>query len=298
VDGGLIRDETKPEDVNTDYLRNLLTTEISYSISENLIESPRFHHSDSISVRELDPFPILDTIPPPFDPEDVSAMLQDFGTDLLLSLEFFELQNLSEGGNQGISYDNVRNIVLYSSLSSPILQHNKTARIVARLYSATGEQVLQDLLRIDTLIWFTSQSFSSVSASIGDEEDFLFRNTGILLGEKIAAMIAPYWESEERIYYFGTKRVFTEAYLAAYEYNWDEVDSLMMQFADHRNKKLASIALFNRALSIEMQGKPEEALELIIRANQLRSTIHTRNYVRTLQERVKSKKSIDKQIAN
>ena len=298
VDSGFSQDDPSPENINADYLRNLLTTEISYSISENLIESPRFHHSESISVRELDPFPMTDNIPPPFDPNDVSVMMEDFETDLLLSLEFFELQNLSNSDNQGISFDSDRNIVLFSSLSSPVYQHNNTTRIVARLYSVSGEQVLQDLILIDTLVWFTSHSFSSAPGEVGEEEDFVFRNSGILLGEEIAAMIAPYWETEERIYYFGTRRDFTQAYLAAYDYNWDEVDSLMMPFTNHRNKKVASIALFNRALSFEMQGKPEEALQMIIRANQLRATTHTRNYLQKLQERVKARETLDDQITN
>lgn len=280
------------------YLNNLSSTELCISLAENLRLSTKFSRQDSVPVLELPPFSFLDTIPVPFSPEEILDIAPDFQSDLIITLEFFEIKSLN-GPQTNVIYNNTRPPVVYFSRDGYTMQqHRKKVDALIRIYNSRTGFVTNEYLYRDTIKWITSTSFLTPGTEIQQEDVNIYGQTGTLLGEKISMLLSPSWVEEEREFYYGTKSVFSRAYFLALENNWQSVQLLMKSISGHKNKKVAAYGFFNLAVSLEMQGKLIEACQALENAAKLNTGPNLVPYKKILEKRLKEKELLDIQLSH
>lgn len=281
------------------FLENLTATELCLSLSEWLLNSPRFSKSNNVTVRELPAYEYMDTIPPPFSPAEIMGFSEDYASDLLITLEYFMIEdlivstpvtiNLSDPGMQVFSY-----------YSDAVPKDAKLKQIHAylRFYDALDGFAITEYSLRDTVLWLSSLSFSRQNEDISDEDNFLYEKTGQYIGEKLYEIIAPHWIEEERDYFWGSRSQFSRAYFMALNNDWKTVENLMLTLSKHKHAKIAAYANFNLAVSLEMQGKIIEAHQAVVRATSLKPNAASLKYKTILEKRLTEKELIDGQIGH
>lgn len=279
------------------YLNNIASTDFSLELGEWLMISPRFSNTQGIEVRELPPYEYLDTIPPPFAPQEMVELIADFENDLLVSVEYFGIQNITPPVGFSVDWNNPEHKV-FSMYSDDVIKALKLmeAEIMLRIYHTGTGLALNEYFFRDTLLWLTSMGFSFNLEEISEEEIFFYSNTGKDLADKLSKKLAPWWKEEERVYFYGTKSEFSRAYFLALDNKWESVRLLMNSLTNHKRKRVAAHAWYNLAVSLEILGKIEEAHEALKNASRLYPTTEIFTYLRILENRVKEKELLDHQL--
>jgi tetratricopeptide (TPR) repeat protein len=279
------------------YLNNIASTDLSVSLGEWLMYSPRFSYTRGIEVRELPPYEYLDTIPPSFAPQEIGDITADFEDDLLVSLEYFRIQNITPHSGFSVDWNNSVHTV-FSMYSDGVAKALKLmeAEMMLRVYHTETGLALNELYFRDSLIWLTSMNYGFNREEISEEDIFFYSNTGKDLADKLSKKLAPWWKEEERVYFYGTKSEFSRAYFLALDNKWESVRLLMNSLTNHKRKRVAAHACYNLAVSLEMLGKIEEAHEALKNASRLYPTTEIFAYLRILENRLKEKELLDHQL--
>lgn len=279
------------------FLHNIAATEFSLTLAEVLMFSPRFSSTPGIQVRELDPYEYLDTIPPPFTPVELEAIAGDFEKDLILAAEFFHLEQIPvpQGFTVNLNRPSYKVLSMYSD-GVPKDMKLVRAKILIRMYDAETGFALREYELADSVLWLTSLSYSRKDAEFSEEDYFFYENTGRHLGELLAKKLAPWWEEEEREYYWGTQVDFSQAYFYALDNKWNLVENTMKRMTAHKSKRKAGYAWYNLAVSLEMQGKIAEAHEAMENAVRLKPPAGIARYRSILNKRLQDKELLDRQL--
>jgi hypothetical protein len=281
------------------FLENLTATELCLSLSEWLLYSPRFSNSNNVIVRELPAYEYMDTIPPPFSPGEIMGFLQDFESDLLITLEYFMIEDLMVSSPVTINLSDP-GMQVFSYYSDAVPKDAKLKQIHAhlRFYNAVDGLALTEYTFRDTVLWLSSLSFTRQRDEITDEDDFFYKKTGQYIGEKLYEIIVPHWVEEEREYFWGSQSQFSRAYFMALNNDWKTVENLMLTLSKHKRAKIAAFANFNLAVSLEMQGKITEAYHAIEKSLSGKPNTASVRYKALLEKRLKEKELIDSQIGH
>lgn len=279
------------------FLENLTATEVCFSLSEWLINSPRFSMSEFVAVRELPAYEYMDTIPPPFSPLEILGFSEDYSSDLLITLEYFMIEDLIVSSPVSINLSNP-GMQVFSYYSDAVPKDAKLKHIHAhlRFYNALNGLALTEYAFRDTVLWLSSLSFSGQNEDITDEDNFFYQKTGQYIGEKLYEIMAPHWVEEERDYFWGSRSQFSRAYFMALNNEWKTVENLMQPLSKHKRAKIAAYAHFNLAVSLEMQGKIMEAYQAAERATTIKPIAVYLKYKAILEKRLKEKELIDNQL--
>jgi hypothetical protein len=281
------------------FLENLTATELCFSLSEWLLNSPRFSMSELVSVRELPAYEYMDTIPPPFSPAEIMGFSEDYASDLLITLEYFMIEDLMVSSPVTINLSDPE-MQVFSYYSDAVPKDAKLKQIHAhlRFYNALDGLALTEFAFRDTVLWLSSLSFSRQNEDITDEDNFFYEKTGQYIGEKLYEIIVPHWIEEERDYFWGSRSQFSRAYFMALNNEWKTVENLMLTLSKHKQAKIAAYANFNLAVSLEMQGKIIEAYQAAERASTLNPNAASLKYKAILEKRLTEKELIDSQIGH
>lgn len=279
------------------FLENLTATEVCFSLSEWLLNSPRFSKSEFVAVRELPAYEYMDTIPPPFSPFEIISFSEDYASDLIITLEYFIIEDLPVTSPVTINLANP-GMQVFSYYSDAVPKDAKLKFVHAhlRFYNALDGLALTEYAFRDTVLWLSSLSSTRQRDEITDEDKFFYEKTGQYIGEKLYGAIAPHWVEEEREYFWGSRSQFSRAYFMALNNEWKTVENLMLFLSNHKRAKIAAFANFNLAVSLEMQGKIKDAFQAVERAATIKVNPATLKYKNILENRLKEKELIDKQL--
>ncbi len=281
------------------FLQNLAATEFSLTLADVLKVSPRFSSTSGMEVRELDPYEYLDTIPPPFAPIELETIAGDFTGDFLITSEFFRLEQIPILSEFTVNL-NKPAYKVFSMYSDAVPRDIKLIRaeILIRIYDAKTGFALREYQVVDSVLWLTSLGYSRMGEEFSDEDYFFYENAGRHLGEKMAKKLAPWWDEGEREYYWGTQVDFSQAYFYALDNKWSLVENTMKRLTAHKNRKKAGYALYNLAVSLEMQGKIAEAKEALENAVRMKPPAGIVRYRSILNKRLQEKELLDRQLGN
>jgi tetratricopeptide (TPR) repeat protein len=298
VESDLFSEEDSLWYTNKDvYLNNIASTDFSLELGDWLMFSPRFSNTHGIEVREMPPYEYLDTIPPPFAPQEMVELTADFDDDLLISVEYFRIQSITPPLGFSVNWNDPAHTV-FSMYSDGVVKALKLmeAEIMLRIYHTETGLALNELFLRDSLLWLTSMGFSFNKEEISEEEIFFYGNTGRDLANKLSKKLAPWWKEEERVYFYGTKSEFSRAYFLALDNKWESVRLLMRSQTNHKRKRVAAHAWYNLAVSLEILGKIEEAHEALKNAAKIYPSTEISGYLKILENRVKEKELLDHQL--
>lgn len=129
----------------------------------------------------------------------------------------------------------------------------------------------------------------------GAPEYLLYRNcytSGYLTGIKIC----PHWKDTIRIYFDGPGLSMKRASKLIERNNWRAASLIWNDLAEGPNRSLASKAAYNMAVAWEFGDDLDQSLQWIQYADSLGNNKRINEYLRIIENRIKTKKILDKQV--
>jgi len=129
-------------------------------------------------------------------------------------------------------------------------------------------------------------------------------NSSVYLGQNFGSKILPTWMPVERLYYKSNNRNMLLAEKYALENNWIKAAEIWNTQTKNKNVKIAAKACFNMALACEMEGKPDAAIDWLIRSysslskNNEEHKANCKQYISILALRKKEIERLEKQVRN
>lgn len=125
----------------------------------------------------------------------------------------------------------------------------------------------------------TAYIYNQMDTLLFDEDYFLknrsVKNTEVgklmnisseYLGKSFGTKLIPTWVPEERIYYKSNQRNMQLAEKSALNNDWPKAAELWNMETNNKNKIIAAKARFNMALTCEMEGDPDMAIDWLIKS--------------------------------
>jgi hypothetical protein len=120
----------------------------------------------------------------------------------------------------------------------------------------------------------------------------------ILTGTRLGEQICPRWQDDiPRIIFKGPGKSLKQAYFLASHSQWNQAAVIWNDLSNSLNRKVASRASFNLALAWERDDVLDQSMEWVQYADSLLSTENTKVYIKILEQRIRFKEELDKQMA-
>lgn len=215
------------------------------------------------------------------DWQTAEELTNRFGTDAVLSLDFYKTHILAEFGGKKVMDGTSLEYFPYYTAG---LRVSYAANI--RLYYPVKKDLLISYFLVDTLIWNGSdfdikrlfKGMTSVKSALTE--------TAISAALNLSGRIAPTWNSYRRAYFTSGNQFFKQTQNMVVSNHWDDALSVWKEMLEKtRSKFLKSKIEFNIALAYEMNGDLDEALRWGVRSYNTYYRPVTYNYLKILQQR-------------
>ena len=140
------------------------------------------------------------------------------------------------------------------------------------IYDASKNQIIHHTTMVDTLFWDGLDVSERYSASRIPGKKAALQIAAGLAGSNYSKNIIPNWAKVYRNTLSCNQADFKIASNLAKKNKWDEASALWGKYTESKNKRQKMQSLFNLAIANEMNGKIEEAIELISKASKISSS--------------------------
>lgn len=213
--------------------------------------------------------------------EQVQALSEQLDVDMVVSFEQLWVQTSKE-------------LIQYPEwdASLPVLKAKYTP--VVRLYVPERKQPLQTLNLTDSLFW-------NVNAGVSEKD--VLHDAAVSSAERIANKMVPVWQTTERLYFTGGSVEMRDAAVWVREGEWSEAQKIWEELYNRLKKGSAkSQAAYNIALSYEMAGDMEKAIEWLDKAKKYakkgsEEELLIKRYSERMPERIKQVSSLKMQMS-
>jgi hypothetical protein len=161
-----------------------------------------------------------------------------------------------------------------------------------------------------TLIYHTDTiTFDSRYNSIKPEKKILKDRSGLIkeaaneFGAKFALFLVPHWDDVERVYYKSGNIQMKMADTFVKNNEWLKAAEIWKQNTTNKNKNIAAKSMFNLALTCEMEGSYDAAIDWVFKSlevfgnTNLQHGYNCQDYIRLLSKRISEKEALEKQLA-
>ncbi|MFY9152597.1 MAG: DUF6340 family protein [Prolixibacteraceae bacterium] len=162
------------------------------------------------------------------------------------------------------------------------------------VYDAKKQKVIDRYAQIDTLYWDGTDDGGKFKKNLIPEKKAAIPLAAGIVGENYSKRILPGWSMVYRDIMTCKKPDLKKAAEQAEKNKWDEAAGVWEKYVESKNSRNRIIALYNLALSNEMSGNIEKALELTAKAAESSSGFFmsmenevVRNYAAVLYKRQK-----------
>jgi len=137
-----------------------------------------------------------------------------------------------------------------------------------------------------------------------DDPEPLLKNAAEYLGQSFASKLIPSWMPVERMYYKSGNIEMLKAEKLALHNDWLKAAEIWNRMTTNKNDVMAAKAKFNMALACEIEGKPDLAIEWLIRSynglkkENMEHRLNCQRYVNVLAMRKKDIVRLGKQMRN
>ena len=156
--------------------------------------------------------------------------------------------------------------------------------------------------QMDTLI-YDAYDFT-VNNGVKKKLQLITSNSSKYLGRFFGGKIVPTWLPVERLYYKSNNQKMLLAEQYALKSDWLKAAEIWNVQTKNKNARIAAKACYNMALACEMEGKPDVAIDWLVRSHEClkqNSEGHKANcqrYVAVLAQRKKEIEKLEKQVRN
>ena len=154
----------------------------------------------------------------------------------------------------------------------------------------------------DTLIFNAADFHSKLSDNM--KIKLLTENSARYFGQAFCSKIIPTWIPVNRIYFTSNNRDMLRAEKFALKNDWPKAAEIWNKHTSSKKSLIAAKACFNMALTSEMEGKLDEAINWAIRSSSIMKKknedlkLNCQKYIASLMVRKKEIEKLDKQIRN
>ena len=118
--------------------------------------------------------------------------------------------------------------------------------------------------QIDTLT-FTAKDFPS-ELSDNMKIKMIANNSSTFFGQSLCSKIIPAWMPVDRMYYTSHNRDMHQAEKYVISNEWPKAAVIWSKQTESKNQMIVAKATYNMALACEMEGKPDEAINWLLRS--------------------------------
>ncbi len=219
-------------------------------------------------------------LPNPFNWSEVEQICSDYNTDAVLAIERFYNKIFT---SYSVHNDNYGTPYAVASINSKY-------DIVAKVYNNVTKEILEQITISDTIYWQKmGTSSKQIFIELPSIKECLIQ-TGIQAALDIDSKISPQWKKEKRIFFLldkDEKNEYSKILDKASENDWDSLHNYWLKFENSSNKSAKSKAQFNIALSYEMLGDINKAIEWANYSIETKYMQQTKNYLNILNNRKK-----------
>lgn len=206
---------------------------------------------------------------------------REFGLDGLIVMEYYET---------GIYKSPAR----FDFMMGEYIQEFRfQSEILWRIYVEGEEQPVDEYLARDTLYYVNSESMPA--SQFMDATDVL-RDGSAEIGFRYGLRHIPKWTEVSRVVFRGSQKPLRDAAVYTDQGEWEKAVEIWSAFAENDDPKLAAKANHNLAVYFELQDELEKAEAFASEALELWKNEYTEDYRQELQDRIREKEKILKQV--
>ena len=261
-------------------------------LSLTLSESPRFHATPVRASRKAVGSSLFDE---ELSHDIVVKLCADTGAEALVSLEYFDSDtDTDHEARRTESTDSEGNKVV--KLIHDVSRRTEVT-LTWRVYDASAPTILDELDDITITVVDRGSSSTERAAwnKLPDRDDTI-ETIGKRAGLEYGRRIAPSYVYKNRQYYTDKDDRLKEAGAEVREDRWEQAASLWRQVLEDADPELAGRAANNLALSLELGGLIDEAIEMQKRAVDMLDNGQARRYLSTLKDRARNLTRLDQQM--
>jgi tetratricopeptide (TPR) repeat protein len=259
---------------------------------ETLAASPRFDAVPITAGRKAVSSSLFDE---ELDFETVQRLCEDVGAQALVSLDYFDSDTDSDHDVRRTETTNSKGDKVVRTIHD--VSRTTEVTLSWRVYDASQSGLLDEQSKIS--ITRTSRGSAATKkaawAELPDRDDTI-ESIGEGAGRSYGRRIAPSYVLENRLYYGDKDDRLKDAAGEVKEDRWDQAEALWRRVLDDPDPKLAGRAAYNLALSLELGGLVDEAVDMVNRAVELLDNDQARRYRATLIQRARELTRLDSQM--
>ena len=180
------------------------------------------------------------SVDPKLSADKVNQLTTDLGVDLLISLEALWIETSKKQ-------------ILYPGWEAPIPALQATVKSLVRVYLPGRLQPLYSITPTDSV-------YCDLAGAISEKN--IVEEATKMVANKISNYLVPTWKPIDRVYYSGGSVEMRDAVICIQEGDWQAAQDCWKLLYDRLRKgAMKARAAYNIALSFEMLGNVEEAME-------------------------------------
>jgi hypothetical protein len=272
----------------TQNLYNLTTTEILFSLAENLNESPGIDSIDESRLLEM-PGTVPGVIPDVLPPVLVNYFSDSLDVNTIISLESFNAEY----------FDTIK--ILKGRPNSSELLYQIESRIYTdsfwRLYKGESGELIDGYRLSDTLTWkYETTDAGKINRIFLPTIDIMMHQAGKKISKTCAGRISPVWVEQERKFFAGGNYKLSVAAHYINNNQLDEAEKIYTQLLSGSNATMVAAASYNIAFIHELRGNFEQAHVWARRAYLHHKKPLFAEYIEILEDRITKSNLLDRQL--
>ncbi len=165
-----------------------------------------------------------------------------------------------------------------------------------RIYYTDRELIVDENVYVDHISWDARGPTREAAKRNLPSKGRIIEDAGFFAGQQYAARISPVWIRVSRSFYSKGSEELERASRYAKQSNWDEAAEIWKNTVNSGDPKIAGYAAFNLALSYEMNGDLNTALEWAEKSYYDFNNKKARSYINTIKSRIADERRLDKQL--
>lgn len=234
-----------------------------------------------------------DEFPAALEWNTISDICNRYNTDAVIALETFDSDSYTSIDRHEYTKEEdgkkVRVIEFIAELNMQIESG-------WRIYYNNRELIVDENVYVDHISWDARGPTREAAKRNLPSKGRIIEDAGFFAGQQYATRISPVWIRVSRSFYSKGSEELERASRYAKQGNWDEAAEIWKNTINSSDPKIAGYAAFNLALSYEMNGDLNTALEWAEKSYYDFNNKKARSYINTIKSRMADERRLDKQL--
>jgi hypothetical protein len=234
-----------------------------------------------------------DVWPPVLEWNIISDISNRYNADAVIALETFDSDSHTNFDRHEYTREEDGRKVRYVEYRAEV---NMQIEAGWRIYYTDREQIVDENVYVDHISWDAKGPTREAAKRNLPSKGRIIEDAGFFAGQQYATRISPVWIRVSRTFYSKGSEELERASRYAKQGNWDEAAEIWKNTINSSDPKIAGYAAFNLALSYEMNGDLNSALEWAEKSYYDFNNKKARNYINTIKGRIADERRLDKQL--